>query len=302
MKEKELLKLIEASKLYYEDNLTQKEIATILKTSRPSVSNLLNKARKEGIVKINVLSYRDTRLGLAQEISRHYHLKSCTIIKQGEDSFSEADKSLIPFLKKSRILGIGWDYHIYNMLRGFKEPSDLDVTNGIVCPLIGAASISHPGYHPNELVTMISNKTNFAAEYLMTPAFPISDQERSLFMDTHNYQLIKERWRKMDTALVSLGIYPTVPDHGTAMRFGKKLVNEKASGNILSYFFTREGACIESEEDYVIQIPLAYLKRIPHVMGLAIENENPRSVISCLNSGCIDHLIIGDKLAAEIIE
>ncbi len=301
MKEKELLKLIEAAKLYYEDNLTQKEIAKILKTSRPSVSNLLNKARKEGIVKIKVLSYRDTRLGLAQEISRHYHLKSCTIIKKEEDPFVEAGKCLVTFFKKSRILGIGWDYHIYNMLKEFQEQDDLEVTNGIVCPLIGAASISHPGYHPNELVTMISNKTNFEAEYLMTPAFPISQQERSLFMDTHNYQLIKERWRKMDTALVSLGLYPTVPDHGTAMRFGKKLVSEKASGNILSYFFTRDGRCIESDEDYVIQIPLPYLKRIPNVIGLAIENENPRSVISCLNSQCIDHLIIGESLASEII-
>lgn len=302
MKEKELLNLIQASKLYYEDNLTQKEIAKIIKMSRPSVSNLLNKARKEGIVKIEVLSYRDTHLGLGQEISRQFNLKSCTVIKKDEDPFVEAGKKLMTFFKKSRILGIGWDYHIYNMLKQLGEDTNAETRNGIVCPLIGAAAISHPGYHPNELVTMISNKTNFDAEYLMTPAFPISDQERSLFMDTHNYHLIKERWRKMDTALVSLGVYPTVPDHGTAMRFGRKLVNEKASGNILSYFFTRDGSCIESDEDYVIQIPLAYLKRISNVIGLAIEDENPRSVISCLNSACINHLIIGEKLAAEIIE
>lgn len=302
MKEKELLKLIQASKLYYEDNLTQQEIAKIIKTSRPSVSNLLNKARKEGIVKIKVLSYRDTSLGLAQEISQRFNLKSCSIIKEDDKFVNQVRKTLLPLLEKSRILGIGWGYQIHSILKGLEGNRNPELKNGIVCPLIGTATISHPGYHPNELVTMVSNKLNFDAEYLMSPAFPISEQERSLFMDTQNYHLLAERWRKMDTAVVSLGTYPTVPDHGTAMRFGRKLVNEKASGNILSYFFNRDGRCIESDDDYAIQISLAYLKRISNVIGLSLQDENALSVISCLKSACIDHLIIREKLASKIVE
>lgn len=54
MKEKELLRLIEISKLYYDQNKTQAEIARIMDISRPLVSNLLNKARKEGVVKIDI--------------------------------------------------------------------------------------------------------------------------------------------------------------------------------------------------------------------------------------------------------
>ena len=54
MKEKELIRLITAAQMYYEENMTQAEIAKSMGISRPSVSNLLNKARREGIVKIEI--------------------------------------------------------------------------------------------------------------------------------------------------------------------------------------------------------------------------------------------------------
>ena len=65
MKEKELIRLITAAQMYYEENMTQAEIAKSMGISRPSVSNLLNKARRERIVKIEIKSFDSTSIGKA---------------------------------------------------------------------------------------------------------------------------------------------------------------------------------------------------------------------------------------------
>lgn len=102
MKEKELLRLIEISKLYYDQNKTQAEIARIMDISRPLVSNLLNKARKEGVVKIDILSYQHSNLGLSQGLCRRFNLKSCHVVSAAEDLHQAAAGVLVGFLIKQR--------------------------------------------------------------------------------------------------------------------------------------------------------------------------------------------------------
>jgi len=301
MKEKELLRLIQISKLYYEENKTQAEIARIMEISRPSVSNLLNKARKEGIVKIDILSYQHSNMGLSQGLCRRFNLKTCHVATSTEDLHRAAAGVLEEFLDKTKVLGLGWGYNINKMIEAMPETSSGAATHGIVCPLIGTATVPHRGYHPNELATELSHKTGFQAEYLISPAFPTTEQDQELFMNTNNYQEILEHWRKTDTAIITLGSFPLVPDHGTALRFGKKLTQEKAVGSLLSYFFNLQGEQIEGDDDYAIQIPLRLLTRIKHVIGIVPPESNISALISCLRTGYIRHLVITEQSAKEVI-
>lgn len=301
MKEKELLRLIQISKLYYEENKTQAEIARLMDISRPSVSNLLNKARKEGIVKIDILSYQNSNMGLSQELSRRFNLKTCHVVASGETLHREAAEVLLDFLGKTKILGLGWGYNLNKIIEALPQTNIGDTAQGIVCPLIGTATVPHRGYHPNELATDLSHKTGFQAEYLISPAFPTTEQDQELFMNTNNYQEILERWRKTDTAIITLGSFPLVPDHGTALRFGKKLTQEKAVGSLLSYFFNLQGEQIEGDDDYAIQIPLRLLTRIKQVIGIVPLESNTSAVISCLRTGYIRHLVITEQTAKEVL-
>lgn len=301
MKEKELLRLIRVSKLYYEENKTQAEIAKEMEISRPSVSNLLNKARKEGVVKIEILSYHHTNIGLSQELCQRFSLKSCHIVMQPENFHKEAGEFLLSLMGKTKILGFGWGYNINKVIKTFPDIESKNSYKGIVCPLVGTATVPHRGYHPNELATDFSHKTGFEPEFLISPAFPSTEQEQELFMNTDNYKQIYERWKKVDTALVTLGSYPLVPDHGTALRFGKKLFTEKAVGNILSYFFNREGEIILGDDDYAIQMPLLLLKRIRNFIGIVPQEANAISAISCLRTGYVKHLVITEQTASEIL-
>ena len=301
MKEKELIRLIHISKLYYEENKTQAEIARILDISRPSVSSLLSKARKEGIVRIEILSYQQSNIGLSQGLCRRFDLKTCHVVASVEAFHQEAATVLLSFLEKSKVLGLGWGYNINKIIDALPQTNIRETAHGIVCPLIGTATVPHRGYHPNELATDLSHKTGFQAEYLISPAFPTTEQDQELFMNTNNYLNILKRWRKMDTAIMTLGSFPLVPDHGTALRFGKKLIQEKAVGSLLSYFFNVQGGQISGDDDYAIQIPLRLLTRIKHVIGIVPPESNTNAVISCLQSGYVKHLVITEQNAKDVL-
>jgi DNA-binding transcriptional regulator LsrR (DeoR family) len=302
LKEKELCRLIHVSQLYYEENKTQSEIARDLNISRPAVSYLLNKARKAGIVKIDVLSYHRTIRGIRHELCHRFNLKSCRVATLPDDLYQIGADVLLEFLPKTKILGLGWGYNTDKLIKAFPQQDDRGIKGGIICPLIGATTAPQRGYNPDDLVIELSQKTGYQAESLNCPAIPASAKEQVQVMASDDYRRIEDYWKRTTTALITLGSYPSVPDHGSAMRFGKKLIEEKAVGCLLSYFFNPLGELIQGEDDYAIQIPLELLARVRDVIGFVPQEANVDSVISNLKSGYFKHLVITETLASEIIK
>ncbi|WP_373483394.1 sugar-binding transcriptional regulator [Acetobacterium sp.] len=302
MKEKELCRLIHVSQLYYEENKTQSEIARDLNISRPAVSYLLNKARKAGIVKIDVLSYHCTVRGIRHELCHRFNLKSCRVVTLPDDLYQLGADVLLEFLPKTKILGLGWGYNTNKIINVFAQQNQMGINGGIICPLIGATTAPQRGYDPDDLVSELSQKTGYKGEYLNCPAIPSTVKEQVQVMASDDYRRIEDYWKRTTTALITLGSYPSVPDHGSAMRFGKKLIEEKAVGCLLSYFFNPQGELIQGEDDYAIQIPLELLARIRDVIGFVPQEANVSSVISGLKTGYFKHLVITETLASEIIK
>jgi DNA-binding transcriptional regulator LsrR (DeoR family) len=302
LNEKELNRIIYVAQLYYEQNKTQAEIATELDISRPTVSYLLTKARKEGIVKIDVLSYYRTHRGINHELCQRFNLKSCHLVASAENPYEAAANIILKFLPQTRVFGLGWGINVSKIIEVMPEITIGNGTDKIVCPLIGPTDAPLRGYDPNELVKVLSGKIGFKAEYLDIPAFPLSEKERKSYIDTKNYKEILECWKKSNLAFVTFSSYPTVPDHGSALRFGRKLNTEKASGCLLSYFFNPLGEQIKSDDDFCIQVPLKMLKKNKHVIGFVPPEASIVSIFSALQTGFIDHLIIPEDLAGELIK
>ena len=64
-------KMVEIAKMYYEEELTQNEIAKRLGVSRPLVSKMLADAKEAGIVTIQIHSPFVSNEFLMEEIIRH---------------------------------------------------------------------------------------------------------------------------------------------------------------------------------------------------------------------------------------
>ncbi len=77
--------IVWAAWLYYEERMTQEEVAERLGVSRASVVNFLQEARDRNIVTIAVASEHLQSVQIARELSRRYDLNSCVVIPEGSD-------------------------------------------------------------------------------------------------------------------------------------------------------------------------------------------------------------------------
>jgi len=304
----EITKLIQVAKLYYEENLNQSQIATKLGVSRPLVSNMLTKARSMGIVEIKIKEPFANNTLLLNQMRNVFNIQGGFVIPSANSQYL-TEKAIINqsmvYLKETlqdvNHIGLGWGYTIGELIDTITD-SDLGQTyDGEVCPLIGTASIPNKGYHPSELVREFAAKTGFNPNFVFAPAFPTTEQERELYINTDHYQELQKLWEQLDTVVLGVGAYPSVPDHATALRFGKTLQNEGAVGKILSYFYDKEGQIIKSDNDFALQIPLQLLGQVKRVIAVCPAEINAKAILGALKTGFITHVILTEEKAKEVI-
>lgn len=306
--DKETSKLVSVAKLYYEENLTQSQIAKKMGISRPLVSNLLGKAREQGIVEIKIKEPFSNNNLLLNQLKNIYNIQGGYVIPSSNSPYLE-QKSIInqsisffkELLNEGNTIGLGWGTTIGQFVEELsRTPYDLK-HEGNITPLIGTASFPDKGYHPSELIRKVGEFTGLAPSYFYAPAFPTSEQEKELYTQTDNYKDLENHWDNLDTVIISIGGYPSVPDHATALRFGNKLNDKKAVGKILSYFFNKDGEFINGEEDYALQIPKKYLVKVKKVVAICPAETSPKAILGALKLGFITHVVLTESKAKTVI-
>ena len=306
----DILKLVEISRLYYERNLTQAKIAKKMNISRPAVSKLLSEARNRGIVKIQIKSPLMSDLPLLQELCEVYRLKGGLVVPSGsaDDKMimrllvSQASLYFEKLLPQVNRVGLGWGDTMGRLVDELKQKIFLDEKKGCVCPVIGSAPNDIRWFQTNELARIFAEKTGFTPYYLHAPAFPGSRKNKMLFENTIQYQEISRLWGELDLVILGVGIYPSVPDQATAVRFGNLLKENKAVGMIATYYFDKDGTIIESKDDIVIRIPLEDLKKSKQVFVIGGGEKKIYSIRGTLKTGLVTHLITDDRTAQALLD
>ena len=102
-----------ASWLYYQEGMTQNDIAQTMGISRATVITYLNEARERGIVNIAIEPARLASLTIAQSLKSHFNLRDCLVIPNGADDQALGDRlgaagalALRKFLKSGDTLAV----------------------------------------------------------------------------------------------------------------------------------------------------------------------------------------------------
>lgn len=301
-------RIIEVSKLYYINDMTQNEIAKQLGISRPLVSKILNDAKELGFVTIQIKSPFDEEKLSYEKLKKIYDVEEIitvtdmpTTVLTEQNIFKETIKLLKEFSKDIKVLGVGWGNVVGPLVDRIEKENKFLELRGKIIPLIGNTNIYAREYHSNDLVRIFGEKIGLVPAYLFAPAFLTSEQEKEIFMNIENYQEISRMWDNMDTAIIGINSHPSVPDFATALRFGNALNEQKAVGNILSYYFDVDGKIIEGKNDFTIQIPLEKLKKSKRVIGIVSSKTNKNVVIGALKTGLFTHIIMRERLLEELL-
>ncbi|WP_051800198.1 sugar-binding transcriptional regulator [Catenuloplanes japonicus] len=107
--------MLRAAQLYYEQSLTQDEIARRMLLTRWKVGRLLDEARRSGIVKVEIIHPRARRHEEEQRLTERFGLKAAVVIPAAEDademrlSVARAAADFLSDLRPSpKTLGVSW--------------------------------------------------------------------------------------------------------------------------------------------------------------------------------------------------
>ena len=305
----DILKLVEISRLYYERNLTQAEIAKRMNISRPAVSKLLSEARIRGIVTIEIKSPLMSDEPLLRELSEVFGLQGGLVVPSGSADdklittllISQAALYFEKLLSGVKKIGLGWGDTMGRLIDELRKQTMTDLSDCFVCPVIGSAPNDIKWYQTNELARSFAEKTGFTPYYMHAPAFPVSLKNKKLFEDTIEYKEISNFWHDLDVVMLGIGTYPSVPDQATAARFGNLLREKKAVGMLATYYFDADGNLIKSKDDIVIRISLNDLRCSDKVIVIGGGAKKINAIRGSLKTGLVTHVITDDKTAQSLM-
>lgn len=299
--------MLKAALYYYEEEITQSEIARLLKISRPTVAALLQEAKDKGIVKITIQHSQLRTIKLQERLIKKYQLRNVKIAsatKEEAHSLKTAAGKLCveliePLLPSIQRLGIGWGTTLFEYVQ---QANYLHLEALKIVPLIGGNGLASVRFHSNHLAFVLSQKYHCEVSYFYAPAITDTQAIKDTLIETNLIKEVMEEGRQVDVAVLGVGdpIHSStyekldyISEEDTAL-----MIKEGIIGDIGGTFFRTNGEPLEEGiAQRMLGIDLADIKEIERVVVVATGKEKAISIQTLLELGCITDLIIDEEIA-----
>ncbi len=306
--------LYAAAKLYYTEDATQAEVAAQLGTSRATVSRLLAEAKRQGIVRIEVVPPAEVATGdLADRLARALSL--ATVFLSHPLPNPGAGRTVVDVMGSALAPAVGRALSAAGLLPGdvllvssgrtVYEVAQYDLVplpGVLVAPTVGGNDQPEEWYQTNEITRLVANRISGRPNYLFAPALPGPDLYPSLLNDP-TIQRVLHLWPRARCALMGVGAPPLlrsdipqfVPTGSDSLR--------AAVGDVCSRFFDRTGDEVGFEgHDRLIAVELAALQHIPVTIAVAVGQEKLDSIIGGARGGYFNQLVTDPATAAALLD
>ncbi|MGY4650662.1 sugar-binding transcriptional regulator [Mycobacterium sp. URHB0021] len=306
--------LYTASKLYYNEDATQAEIAAQLGTSRATVSRLLAEAKRRGIVRIEVVPPAEVGSGdLADQLARALSLTTVFLSHplpnpgQGRTVVDVMGSVLAPAVGRALAAAglLPGDVLLVSSGRTVYEVAQFDLVplpGVLVAPTVGGNDQPEEWYQTNEITRLVANRINGRPNYLFAPALPGPDLYPSLLNDP-SIQRVLHLWPRARCALMGVGAPPLirsdipqfVPTESGSLR--------TSVGDVCSRFFDQAGDEVDFEgSDRLIAVKLEALQHIPVTIAVAVGQEKIDSIVAGARGGYFNQLVTDPSTAGAILQ
>lgn len=313
MKETDLL--YKAASYYFEDNLTQQQIALKLGISRIKVSRMLQQARNKGIVEITLnkpkYNFAEEEKGIAEKWNLSEAILSDGNFGTRADLLKQLGMSTsgyaVRILNGNETISLAWGSTLSAFVQNLPK---LDFPEIKIVQMLGGLGSPEADVHSSDLVRRLSEKMGGVGRILSSPGIVSSkDVKIGLLEDVY----IRETLSMAASASIAfVGIGNAAPDSvlmsqsdilpGETLR---ELKSRGAVGDISLRFFDVDGNMINHPiNDRLIGISYSEIRNIPRVIAVAGGSEKYEAIKGALKSGLVDVLITdyetGKKLLKEV--
>ena len=305
------MQMYRIAKLYYEDGLTQQQIAAAESISRSQISRLLDQARECGVVRISVCMPEEVSLSeMAEELERKLKLKEVVIAplasgareEETIEAIATAAAGYLPReLKNCRTVGIGWGRTVYRMSCTLSYRSS--ETETLFVPLIGASGTDNPSLQINSIIDRVAERSRGHNYFVSAPAFR-EDTVNMPELERKRLQKLHQYWQQLDAAVVGLGSRSGAERFfvsEVSNEYAESLRSSKAIGDILCQFFLADGALVPEMNGYQrMSCDIGRLRQIPRVICLAGSPEKTEAIITAARAGYFN-ILVTDSVTAKCI-
>ncbi|HEY5821882.1 MAG TPA: sugar-binding domain-containing protein [Propionibacteriaceae bacterium] len=305
--------LYAAAKLYYDEDATQAEVAAQLHTSRATVSRLLSEARRQGIVRIQVIApdhqqTDDLAASLAQALGlTKVHISAAIPVPAAGKTVEDVMGSVLAPAVARALSEVGLlpgDVLLVSSGRTVYEVSrfDLPKLDGVlVAPTVGGTDQPEGWYQTNEISRRIAERIGGRATYLFAPALPGPELFETLQNDPA-IQRVLHLWPNARCVLTGVGAPPLLRSQAPQFVDTSSTALIEAVGDICSRFYGQDGRPIRFPGgERLIALDLETLRTIPTVIAVAAGNDKVVPLIAAGRAGYFNQLVTDPQTAEQLL-
>jgi len=311
MIDKKTALLTRIAELYFERELSQKEIADMLELSRPMVSRLIAEARDTGIVTIKINRPIEKREDLAQSLIKAFHLKEAIVVSGHESETAKKNlgvataELLATILRDDDIVGVSWGRDLYHAVNSLQN---LNLKGCQVTQLAGGLGEGDAFSDGPELARVFGEKLNATVRYLYAPTVVQSRETKDeLLSQTQLAQTITLA-SQLDIALTGIG---SLEDLGSSLskagyiseKDRKSFLKQGGQAHLLGYVLDSVGNVLDhTHNQQVVAIPIKYLQRAKWAIGIAASIEKAKAIKAALQAGHFNTVVLSEAVAEKVLE
>jgi deoxyribonucleoside regulator len=304
--------LLQVAGLYYEQGLTQEEIARRVNLSRSNVSRLLTQARHQGLVEIRVRRPVPTVPTLESELKSSFKLHDAHVLANGMRSTDMilrgvgtlAAEQIRAYLHDGMVLSVGWGRALYETVQAFRPVSVRQVD---VVQMMGGLGAVNPYIDGNELARHLAEAVGAHLYYLRAPYVVESAVIRDALMKERDIRMVIEMARNADLAITGIG--SARPELSGLLRAGylteddlHTIAETGAVGDVCGQYIDIHGEVCQLElHRRIITIDLPSLLAMKRVVAVAAWREKAPAILGALRGGFIDVLVTDEAAAQEVL-
>jgi DNA-binding transcriptional regulator LsrR (DeoR family) len=294
-----------AATLYYEQEATQAEIAARLGTSRTTVSRLLSEARREGIVRIEVVAPAMHDLDdLAGQVRDALELQAVHLaalpVREG------AGEALAPALSRALqavglepgdVLLVSSGRTVYEVAQAPLPP----LPGVVLAPMIGGQNEPEVWYAPNEITRQWAANVGGDPTFLYAPALPGPDLFETLQQDPSTRRVL-DLWARARCAVMAVGAPPL-----TRTSLPRFIANDTgalrdAVGDVCSRFYDAAGDAVPFPgSERLLATSFDNLRSTPTTIGVAAGAVKVPGILAGARSGYFNQLVTDAATAAGLL-
>jgi dihydroxyacetone kinase-like protein len=281
--------------LYYEDGLTQGEIADVMGISRATVNSYLAEARDRGIVNIAIEPARLASLTVAQALKRHFGLTDCLVVPSEDTARPLIDRigvaggqALHRLVKSGDTIAVSWGRTVLAISEHAEVPGLQDVT---VVQATGGTRASF-AYTPELCATALANAVNGKLINISAPAIVSAPAVRDAFLQE---PLIESQFDALAGANKALFGISSLRPNSTIHTSGffesvplQDYLAKGAVGVVAGRFIDVHGRAVAGPlDDRTIGISLEMLKNIDLRIAAAGGFDKVPAILAALRGGYV---------------